>query len=67
MYVCICGCLSVRLFVSCRQKDNTGAQDRNIGLITLYANGFIIGAQDNEFRDIKDPKNKKFFDALRQG
>lgn len=49
------------------QKDNTGAQDRNIGLITLYANGFIIGSQDNEFRDIKDPKNKKFMDVLRQG
>lgn len=44
--------------------DSTGA-DRNIGLITLYANGFIIG--NGEFRDIKDPKNKGVLDSLKRG
>ena len=49
----------------CRHKDDTTGQDRNIGLITLYANGFIVG--DGEFRDIKDPRNANFLKSLKAG
>jgi len=41
------------------------AQDRNIGVITLYSNGFIIG--DGAFRDTKEPKNAAFLAQLRNG
>lgn len=41
------------------------AQDRNVGLITVYKNGFVIG--DGEFRDKKEPKNAAFIQALLRG
>lgn len=44
-------------------NDQSGA-DRNVGLITLYQNGFIIG--NGEFRDIKDPKNKAVLESLKK-
>lgn len=39
--------------------------DRNVGMITLYANGFIIGS--GEFRPITDTKNAQFIEALKKG
>jgi hypothetical protein len=39
--------------------------DRSLGLITIYANGFMVG--NGEFRDIKDPKNKAFIEAMKSG
>jgi UBX domain-containing protein 1 len=39
--------------------------DRSIGLITIYANGFIIG--DGQFRDASDPKNASFIKDLKNG
>ena len=44
---------------------SSGAQDRNVGLITIYANGFIIG--QGEFRDVKEAKNKQFLEDLKRG
>lgn len=43
----------------------SGASDRNIGLITIYANGFIIG--NGEFRPLSDPKNASFIAELKRG
>lgn len=43
----------------------SGATDRNVGLLTLYANGFIIG--NGEFRDTKDPKNQRMLADLKKG
>ena len=40
--------------------------DRNVGVITVYANGFIFGSS-GEFRDLKDPKNKQFLEDLKRG
>jgi len=40
------------------------ANDRNIGIITIYSNGFRIG--NGEFRDSKSDKNKSFIDDLKQ-
>jgi hypothetical protein len=45
--------------------DAAGAADRNLGLITLYANGFVIG--NGEFRDIKEAKNKTTLEQLKRG
>jgi len=46
------------------QKDvSSEANDRNIGMITLYANGFRVG--DGEFRDASIDKNKKFIEDLK--
>ena len=36
-----------------------------IGLITVYANGFVLG--NGEFRDAKDPRNAAFIAALKAG
>jgi len=44
---------------------SSGALDRSVGQITLYANGFIIG--NGEFRDVKEPKNKQFLEDLKRG
>jgi len=44
----------------------SGALDRNVGVITVYANGFIFGSA-GEFRDLKDPKNKQFLEDLKKG
>jgi len=43
----------------------TAADDRNIGLITIYSNGFIMG--NGEFRDVKDPRNAAFVASLKKG
>eukprot|EP01006_Ploeotia_vitrea_P009692 TRINITY_DN23844_c0_g1_i1.p1 TRINITY_DN23844_c0_g1~~TRINITY_DN23844_c0_g1_i1.p1 ORF type:complete len:258 (-),score=153.43 TRINITY_DN23844_c0_g1_i1:609-1382(-) len=42
-----------------------GATANNIGVITVYANGFIIG--DGEFRDSSEAENKAFVDDLLAG
>jgi len=47
------------------QQDTSAARDRNIGIITMYKNGFRIG--QGEFRDAKDPENAKFVNALKNG
>jgi len=47
------------------QQHATDAQDRSVGTITLYANGFILG--EGEFRDSKDAKNAGFLKALMAG
>ncbi len=51
------------------QKDSAAGseayRDRNIGTITLYANGFIIG--NGEFRDAKVEKNAQFLADLKTG
>jgi UBX domain-containing protein 1 len=39
--------------------------DRSIGLITIYSNGFMIG--NGPFRDINDPKNAAFIKDLKNG
>jgi len=48
-----------------RNANATAGQDKVAGLITLYANGFILGA--GEFRDAKDPKNAAFLKSLKAG
>lgn len=45
-------------------SSNAG-EDRNIGLITIYSNGFILGS--GEFRDIKDRRNAQFIESLKKG
>jgi len=47
------------------QAGSTEAQDANLGIITLYKNGFKVG--DGEFRDKKDPENAKFIKELQRG
>jgi len=46
-------------------SGNEEGADRNIGLITLYSNGFTIG--NGEFRDAKEEQNQKFLESLRKG
>jgi hypothetical protein len=58
--VVVCACDN-----STTNSGDTAGADRNIGLITLYSNGFIIG--NGEFRDHKDPKNKAVLDDLKKG
>jgi len=48
-----------------RQADTSPARDRNIGIITLYKNGFRIG--EGEFRDSKSPENQRFVQSLKNG
>lgn len=43
----------------------SSAQDRSVGQVTIYSNGFIVG--NSEFRDIKDPKNLQFLNDLKRG
>jgi len=45
-------------------SDKSGAEDRNIGTITVYKNGLVIG---NDFRDSSDPKNAAFLQDLKKG
>ena len=44
---------------------SSAGEDRNIGLITVYANGFVVG--NGEFRDAKDARNAAFIAALKAG
>jgi len=47
------------------QKASDVAEDKNIGLITLYSNGFIIG--NGEFREVaNNPRNQQFLAQLKQ-
>jgi len=41
------------------------AADRTIALITMYANGFIVG--EGAFRDSNVAENKGFLDDLKNG
>lgn len=46
-------------------NENNDGIDRNIGLITIYANGFIMG--NGEFREASDPRNAAFIESLKAG
>lgn len=45
--------------------DPSGAGDRNIGIITIYANGFQLG--EEEFQDASDPANAAAIKDLKSG
>jgi len=47
------------------QGSASGAQDRSLGLITLYSNGFIVG--NGAFRDRSEPANARFLERLKAG
>jgi len=50
------------------QRQGAGphpAMDKNVALITVYKNGFVIG--DSPFRDLSAPENKAFLDDLKNG
>jgi len=47
------------------QQGSRDAEDRQLGVITLYANGFQIG--QGPFRDAKEPRNAQFLKELKEG
>jgi len=47
------------------QPGSKEALDANLGIITLYKNGFKLG--NGEFRDKKEPQNAKFIKELQKG
>jgi len=47
------------------QQDSREAEDRQLGVITLYANGFQIG--QGAFRDVKEAQNAQFLKDLKEG